>query len=105
MPIVTTLTHQHVSPVQAAGFAVLVVGTLIYGRGDDRQAHADSAKHDDMTRQASAASVRKPVFKFHHTIASHHTRSALARRWMDTVNSTLAAAHLRAGSQHASDAA
>ena len=92
-------------PVQAAGFAVLVIGTLIYGRGDDRQAHADSAKHDDMTRQASAKHMRKPVFKFHHTIASHHTRSAAARRWTNTINQTLAAARLRSGSQHASDAA
>jgi hypothetical protein len=95
------LTPPCALPVQAAGFAVLVAGTLIYGRGDDRQAHAHSAKHDDMTQQASKKTARQPTFKFHHTIASHHSRSTAQHRWVNALNSTLAAARLRSGSQHA----
>ena len=92
---------------QAAGFAVLVAGTLIYGRGDDRQAHEGKGAHPDADEGAHApahAAVHKkkgPVFRASHTIASHHMRNVRQRRWGAAINASLAAARLRAGGEDA----
>ena len=92
--------------MQAAGFAVLVIGTLIYGRGDDRQAHEGKAAHpdadEDTYARAHAAAHKKKglVFHFSHTIANHHARNVRERRWAAAINASLAAARLRSGSQH-----
>ena len=79
---------------------MLVIGTLVYGRGDDRQSREESGKTDNMTRESSRKDVKGPVFKWTHSIAGHNVRGLHRRRWARAINATLAAAHLRSGSQH-----
>lgn len=90
---------------------MLVMGTLIYGRGDDRQAHEGKDAHQDADEgaharaHAAAHKKRGPVFRASHTIASHHTRNVRQRRWGSAINASLAAARLRSGSQHGGEEA
>ena len=80
--------------MQAAGFAVLVVGTLVYAQGDRKQEGHDTDSHEGPL-QTAKHEVQRAVFKFHHTISSHPQRSLRSRRWRRSVNAALATARLR----------
>ncbi|CAK0780911.1 hypothetical protein CVIRNUC_005219 [Coccomyxa viridis] len=82
------------SYLQAAGFAVLVVGTLVYAQGDRKQEGHDTDSHEGPL-QTAKHEVQRAVFKFHHTISSHPQRSLRSRRWRRSVNAALATARLR----------
>ncbi|CAL5221472.1 g3669 [Coccomyxa viridis] len=86
--------HSHSPSVQAAGFLVLVAGTLVYAQGDRKQEEHAKDEHDGPL-QAVQHEVQHAVFKFHHTISSHPQRNLRARRWRRAINSALATAHLR----------
>lgn len=75
---------------QAAGFAVLVAGTLIYGHGDEVQEKEEKGKHDADTHAAASKQAKRPVFKSMHTIRASHTRNLRQRRWSRAINATLA---------------
>ena len=89
--------------MQAAGFAVLVVGTLVYAQGDRKQEGHEADQHEGPL-QAAKHEVQAAVFKFHHTISSHPQRTLRSRRWRRTANAALAAARLRGDEEDRRDA-
>jgi hypothetical protein len=77
---------------QAAGFAVLVAGTLVYARGDQHEANALQEKHEEHKPE------RRP-FRFFHTIAAHPRNGMHVHRWRNAADRVRSALHLE-GSHH-----
>lgn len=77
--------------MQAAGFAVLVAGTLVYSRGDQIE-----GKQEEETHKDARPHVKKhhPTFRFNHTISRHSASNVIHRRWQRAANALRAAAHL-----------
>lgn len=89
--------------LQAAGFVILVAGTLVYAQGDRKQ-EAESKHEDNGPVEAATHEAKKAVFKFHHTITSHPQRNLRERRWRRAINATLAATHLRPDEENGANA-
>ncbi|CAL8468753.1 g8293 [Coccomyxa elongata] len=80
------------SYLQAAGFAVLVVGTLIYSRGDQLEEREEKEKQRE--HRGAAAMQRGPTFRPNHTIGCYSLRNIHHRRWRRAANALMAAARL-----------
>ena len=77
--------------IQAAGFAVLVVGTLIYSRGDQLEESEEKEKQSE--HRGTPDMQRYPTFRPNNTIG-HSLRNIHHRRWRRAANTLMAAARL-----------
>ncbi|BDA43255.1 Solute carrier family 35 member F6 [Coccomyxa sp. Obi] len=82
------------SYLQAAGFAVLVVGTLIYSRGDQLEESEEKEKQREHHGAAAMHKQRGPIFRPNHTMARHSLGNIHHRRWRQAANALIAAARL-----------
>lgn len=78
--------------IQAAGFAVLVVGTLIYSRGDQLEEGEEKQKDE---AHPEAQENRRTVFKANNTIVRSGLHNIHRRRWRRAANALLAAARMQ----------
>ncbi|EIE22282.1 hypothetical protein COCSUDRAFT_42626 [Coccomyxa subellipsoidea C-169] len=79
------------SYLQAAGFAVLVVGTLIYSRGDQLEEDQEKEEH----QEPDARPARRPTFRPNHTISRYGLHNIHRRRWRRAANAMMAAARMQ----------
>ena len=87
LPVRLIAGHQALpSRLQAAGFAVLAVGTVIYARGDEAQEKEEDAKMGDDEEAAAARKRvrRRPVIKGGRTIGftGTHQTVVIAKRFI-----------------------
>lgn len=78
---------------QAAGFAVLVAGTLVYSKGDQKQAAELREKH-------AHHRPMRAVFRFFNSIATPSHNSVHLHRWHNAVHRVMSAMHLEEGASH-----
>ena len=90
---------------QAAGFAVLVVGTLIYSRGDQLEESEEKEKHSEDRDSAAAQVKRSPTFRPNHTMARHSLGNVHHRRWKRAAHALMAAARLHPDEEQPSSTA
>lgn len=79
---------------QAAGFAVLVAGTLVYARGDQHEEMQLAEKHHQ------AKPKHRPHFRFFNTIGTPSHNTVHHHRWHAAVARVRSALHLEEGSHH-----
>ena len=79
--------------VQAAGFAVLVAGTLVYSKGDQKQAAELREKHAHHRPMRAA-------FRFFNSIATPSHNSVHLHSWHKAVHRVMSAVHLEEGASH-----
>lgn len=83
----------YVACAQAAGFAVLVAGTLVYSKGDQKQVAELREKH------AQHRPVRA-AFRFFNSIATPSHNSVHLHSWHRAVHRVMSAMHLEEGASH-----
>ncbi len=90
---------------QAAGFAVLVVGTLIYSRGDQLEESEEKEKQSEHHGAATMHKQKGTTFRPNHTIGRYSLRNIHHRRWRRAANALMAAARLHPDEEQPSSTA
>lgn len=84
---------EHICLRQAAGFAVLVVGTLVYARGDQKEEEELKAKH-------SKHRPARTVFRFFNSMHTPMANTVHVHNWRAAVHRVASALHLEEGASH-----